>query len=96
MEESRSITSKNALIKKSADEIYVFMTPQKLKDEYEARISMIDNVKKWMNRQIKIDSGYFTKDYYPVIGTNGPCKININVGGKPFHHLGKELENGLL
>ena len=38
----------------------------------------------------------FTENYYPTIGANGPCKININVGGKPFHHLGEKLSKGLL
>jgi hypothetical protein len=33
---------------------------------------------------------------YPVISTNGPCTINVNVGGTRFRYFQPEIEYGML
>ena len=35
-------------------------------------------------------------ELYPGISVNGPCKINLNVGGMQFRMNQKELKHGLL
>lgn len=35
-------------------------------------------------------------DLFPVISANGPCKVNLNVGGMEFRMNQKELKHGLL
>jgi hypothetical protein len=36
------------------------------------------------------------KPLFPAISTNGPVKVNLNIGGQPFRMSQKELKHGLL
>lgn len=35
-------------------------------------------------------------EYFPVIGTTGPCKLSMNIGGAMFRCFDKDIANGLL
>ena len=40
----------------------------------------------------------FTSDkkLFPVIATEGPCTLNVNIGGLPFRYYQKEIKYGFL
>ena len=36
------------------------------------------------------------ENYYPVVYSNGPCLVTLNIGGSPFRINHKEIAKGLL
>ena len=47
-------------------------------------------------RPNKIDLDIEKREYYPLIGATGACKILLNIGGSPFSIHHKEIAKGLL
>jgi hypothetical protein len=52
--------------------------------------------KEFAKKKITFQGGGGKKKFFPVIGCNGPCVLNLNVGGMPFRLFQKEIASGLL